>query len=115
MRNFFQPAALARLAVAGLALMASAGLASAQIYIERPAPPRYYPAPQYSPQPYNPYYQQPAYDPYAQPRRPRRQAAMGSVCVTSRGECTVGRYVPLGTGCKCQIPGFGRKRGQVDY
>lgn len=35
-----------------------------------------------------------------------------SVCVTSRGNCDAG-YAPLGAGCYCNIPGFGRKAGNV--
>jgi hypothetical protein len=80
--------------------------AQAQYYYQQT--PRYYPAPQYRPQPYPPGYGEEVYV-----QRPRRAA--GSVCVTSRGECSVRRYVPLGTGCACNIPGFGRKRGHVQY
>lgn len=50
------------------------------------------------------------YNPY-----PRRRQAYGSMCVTSRGECPVGRPVPIMTGCYCHIPGFGRKAGNVRY
>lgn len=35
-----------------------------------------------------------------------------SVCVTSRGNCN-GGYAPLGAGCYCNIPGFGRKAGNI--
>lgn len=91
-------ARFSRAALAGmlLAFGGLTGLAEAQYY----PPPGYY-----APGPYR--------DPYYTPR-PRR-VAMGSVCVTSRGECSVGRYVPIGTGCKCFIPGFGQKRGHVQY
>lgn len=100
-----------RALLGGAALIASAGMSAEAQYYPQPYPPRYYPAPQYHPQPY-PYPQQ--YEDY-RPRRPIRRQDMGSVCVTSRGECTVGRYVPIGTGCKCQIPNFGQKRGHVQY
>jgi hypothetical protein len=36
-----------------------------------------------------------------------------AMCVTARGNCPVGRPLPVGTGCGCQIPGFGPKRGAV--
>jgi hypothetical protein len=35
----------------------------------------------------------------------------GRVCVTSRGNCRVS--APRGISCRCEIPGFGRKRGIV--
>lgn len=56
-----------------------------------------------------PVYEDEGFQPY-----PRRRA-MGSVCVTSRGECSAGRMVPIMTGCYCHIPGFGRKAGNVRY
>lgn len=60
---------------------------------------------------------------YRAPRRyeddyypaPRRRTAMGSVCVTSRGNCSAGGVVPIMSGCYCFIPGFGRKAGNVRY
>lgn len=121
-----------------LAMFFVGGTAMAQIYVE-PAPPRYYPSPRYTPVPGTGGYMTPPpgryYDERAddydmrprrrvQPRpdygyedypRPRRRAAMGSVCVTSRGECSAGGWVPLGSGCYCRIPGFGRKAGNVQY
>ena len=100
-----------RAALGAIALLASAGLsAEAQYYPYQPAP-RYHPAPQYRAQPY-PYPQH--YDDY-RPRPRYRQQPMGMVCVTSRGECSTGRPVPLGTGCKCMIRNFGQKRGHVQY
>lgn len=108
---------------ASLALAMAGSSAFAQYYYQ-PAP-RYYPAPQYLPEPvpgtggYSPrprYYEEdyrPRRRPYAEYGYERRGG--GSVCVTSRGECSVGRYVPIGTGCKCNIPGFGQKRGHVQY
>lgn len=47
-------------------------------------------------------------------RRPRR-VEMGTVCVTSRGSCQQRRYAPIGAGCGCIIPGFGKKRGNIEY
>ncbi len=130
------------IAGAFLALFFVGSTAMAQLYVE-PAPPRYYPAPRYTPTPAPPgtggymvpppgrydqraddydmrprrrqpreYYRDYSYEDYP---RPRRRAAMGSVCVTSRGECSAGGWVPLGTGCRCKIPGFGRKNGSVQY
>src|SRR5215218_7943521 len=40
--------------------------------------------------------------------RPR----MGSVCVTSRGNC-VTRPAPFNAPCGCEVPGFGFKRGAI--
>jgi hypothetical protein len=123
---------------AGLALAAVMSTAGAQYYYQ-PAP-RHYPAPQYLPQPYHGpgayyYYEDelrprrrgpavhpravhpgPHYQPYSPaPRSYGHYGGVGSVCVTSRGNCSVGQLVPLGSGCRCNIPGFGRKRGQVDF
>lgn len=118
-----------------LVLLFAGSMAMAQIYYE-PAPPRHYPGPRYTPVPGGGLYvappdrrydrraddydmrprrrvQRPEY--YEEMPRPRRRAAMGSVCVTSRGECSAGGYVPLGSGCRCKIPGFGRKNGSVQY
>lgn len=43
-----------------------------------------------------------------------RPMPMGMGCVTSRGTCQYGP-VQIGQGCKCYIPGFGMKRGHVQY
>lgn len=112
----------------GLALVVIGQSAMAQYYYQ-PAP-RHYPAPQYLPQPgfggYSPY---PQYheDEYRPRRRPpeygyqqpgygySRRVQLGTVCVTSRGECSTGQPVPIGSGCGCRIPNFGKKRGQVGY
>src|SRR5215207_5576138 len=40
--------------------------------------------------------------------RPR----MGSVCVTSRGNCMT-RPAPFNAPCGCEVPGFGFKRGAI--
>ena len=83
------------------ALTLSSSLAQAQYYdpYGRPPPPRYYerPAPGYG-------YERP----YSRP------VPVGTVCVTSRGDCRW-RPSPLGAGCRCNIPGFGLKRGNVEY
>lgn len=68
-----------------------------------------YPEPYFAPRPpprygYDPY----GYNPYA--RRAPQQ--IGNVCITSRGNCRV-QWVPAGSGCRCMIPGFGPKRGNV--
>lgn len=128
------------LAGACLALFCAGHAAIAQIYVE-PAPPRHYPAPRYTPVPdtggygvvpQRRYHNERSDDYDMRPRRrvpredyrdysyeeyprPRRRAAMGSVCVTSRGECDTGTFVPLGSGCRCRIPGFGSKGGYVRY
>lgn len=46
--------------------------------------------------------------------RPYPRREFGRVCVTSRGDCGV-RPAPIGAGCRCHIPGFGPKRGNVGY
>ncbi len=46
-------------------------------------------------------------------RRPARRAQAGNVCVTSRGSCEYPQYFPLNTRCRCDIPGFGMKRGNI--
>ncbi|WP_375459624.1 hypothetical protein [uncultured Enterovirga sp.] len=44
----------------------------------------------------------------------RRGARRGSsVCVTGRGSCPIGGVVPRMTPCRCDIPGFGLKRGNA--
>ncbi len=61
------------------------------------------------------YYNRPPPPPaYGRPP-PRYGSNMGMGCVTSRGTCSTDRPVPIGTGCRCMIPGFGRKRGAVEY
>jgi hypothetical protein len=53
---------------------------------------------------------------YERPRREwRREARYGNVCVTSRGSCEYPQSYPIGTGCRCDIPGFGPKRGNINY
>lgn len=37
---------------------------------------------------------------------------LSNVCVTSRGECYT-RRSPYGAPCRCEIPGFGLKRGNI--
>jgi hypothetical protein len=48
---------------------------------------------------------------YYPPYRPR--VTFSDVCITSRGTCDLGRPLRSGTPCRCFIPGFGPKRGQV--
>jgi hypothetical protein len=79
-----------------------------------PAMAQFYPYPQ---PPQRPYYG-PGYDPrfggqdYYSPRR----VPFGNVCETSRGACR-SRPAPEGSRCRCNIPGFGPKRGNIvlDY
>lgn len=97
---------LAFATLAGAALL-SAASASAQYYDRdpyyRPAPPYGYDRP---PPPYG----------YDRPRRyddrPYRGRRFGDMCVTSRGDCQT-RPVPVGSGCRCYIEGFGEKRGII--
>lgn len=129
-----RPSRLVRSGIGALLAFLMAGSAAFAQYYYQPAP-RHYPAPRYLPEPIpgtggfspHPGYRDQRYyleddEDYRPRRRPQPRADYGyhrggggSVCVTSRGECSVGRYVPIGTGCKCQIPGFGQKRGHVQY
>jgi hypothetical protein len=97
---------LAKVAFGGFALgLAALSGASAQYY-----PPGYYGGPPQGyyrggpPQGYDDGYY-----------RPRRRVAMGSVCVTARGDCGQRNYAPIGSRCFCIIPGFGKKHGEIQY
>ena len=46
-------------------------------------------------------------------RRMYRERAFGRVCVTSRGSCRSAPG-PIGTRCRCHIPGFGKKHGSIE-
>jgi hypothetical protein len=130
----FNPRFLAAVRAAIIAFVAAMAMpqpAEAQYYDPyRPPPPVYggpvYGAPQpYGRQPYGDpryggpppgYYNRPPPPPaYGRPPPPRYGSNMGMGCVTSRGTCSTDRPVPIGTGCRCMIPGFGRKRGAVEY
>lgn len=50
---------------------------------------------------------------YETPRYYSRRAYYGNWCVTSRGTCETGQPRPVGSQCRCHIPGFGKKRGAV--
>lgn len=116
--SFFHKSAMlaVKAALAGLTLATAAtGMAEAQYYpapgYYRPAPPGtggYYPAPR----PPRYYQERRGYPDDGYAVYPRRRA-YGSVCVTSRGNCSIGQPVPLPAGCVCNIPGFGKKRGAV--
>lgn len=76
--------------------------------------------PRYRPQPPPDYYRPPPprRDYYRPPPPPEyygytRRRAYGSICVTARGSCSLGRPVAMPSGCVCNIPGFGKKRGSV--
>ena len=112
---------LAALALQAPAFLALAAPASAQYYGPySPAPGWYEPAPRYQPRPdyYRPrsdYYERRRYYDEGPPRgvwrRPARQ--VGNICVTSRGSCEYPQYFQLQTPCRCDIPGFGPKRGAI--
>lgn len=115
----FRLPAIRLLALAVLALgagfIAAPAPAEAQVYYSpyphQPAP-RYYPAPRYVPAPYPPsYYEEP--QGYYPQRGYGRRVAYGTVCWTSRGTCPLGNPAPYNSGCRCFIPGFGKKRGYV--
>jgi hypothetical protein len=97
-----------RIIFACAAILAASTPALAQYYPYPPQreygpPPGYGPPPWARPQPWGGggggyYYERPV--------------VMGNVCVTARGNCRT-RYVPANSGCSCNIPGFGPKRGQI--
>lgn len=102
---------------AGLVLLAGLYPASAQYYGDpgyRQPPPYGYrppPPPEYG------YDRRPGYGydrPPAQYGRPYGRArGMSNICATSRGSCET-RFMPIGADCRCNIPGFGRKRGNIE-
>jgi hypothetical protein len=119
-----------RLLLSALAALTLAAPASAQYYGSpyqeewvRPAPRYYeYERPDYGYRPRSDDYGRDYYGyerreyRYAQPRREwRRPARYGNVCVTSRGSCEYPQSFPIGAGCRCDIPGFGPKRGNINY
>lgn len=46
-------------------------------------------------------------------RRHEQRQRVGNLCYTSRGSCEYPRYFPINTPCRCDIPGFGTKRGAI--
>ena len=96
------------LSLAAGALLAASAPAGAQYYdpyrpapppygYDRPPPPRYgydRPPPRYG-------YERPQYREFSR------------ICVTSRGDCN-SRPAPIGANCRCDIPGFGLKRGNIE-
>jgi hypothetical protein len=113
---------LKRLLFACAALAAGSFPAFAQYYPAYPPPGStgyITPRPYYGERPY--YAPPPVYRP-----RPRRQwddgayggyyapprVAYGNVCITSRGNCRT-PPLPDQSPCRCNIPGFGLKRGNV--
>jgi hypothetical protein len=96
---------IAAAVIVGCALVSSVAPAMAQFFPFPPPPPRPY---------YEPGYDRPRYDPrfggqeYYSPRR----VPFGNVCETSRGACRT-RPAPEGNPCRCNIPGFGPKRGSI--
>jgi hypothetical protein len=121
-----------RILLAALAVSALAAPASAQYY-DPSGPGWAYPAQSYREQQWREDYRQPPRD-YYRPRRdyyyergpdygygppreiwrrPARRVQVGNICVTSRGSCEYPQYYQLQTPCRCDIPGFGPKRGAI--
>lgn len=109
-------------ALGGLLLaLGGTGIADAQYYYPPGAGGQYQAPPGYRrPPPPPDYYRPPPprRDYYRPPPPPdyygySRRRAFGSVCVTARGSCSLGRPVAMPSGCVCNIPGFGKKRGSV--
>lgn len=96
---------LLALAMAGLAII---GPANAQYYYGG----GYY-APPPPPPLYDPYGRPYGYRPPPPPYGYGYRAPLGRFCETGRGSCYT-RPVPVGSACRCDIPGFGLKRGIVE-
>lgn len=94
------------LAVAALAALAAS-----------PAFAQYFGGPRPPPPGYERGYDDRRYDDRRRDRGPRyddrRGPRGGRMCVTSRGACPTGYTLRPGTPCRCDIPGFGVKRGNV--
>ena len=104
---------LKSVAIAGLALASLAGLSPATAQYFLPDGPPGYDRPEgdYPPPAWRRHREYRDYGrryerPYYQPR-----ARLGQTCATSRGACDLDDAQPIGSICKCYIPGFGRKRG----
>ncbi|MBF9235001.1 hypothetical protein [Microvirga alba] len=105
------------IALAILAALTVAAPASAQYYPNPYSPP---PEPEWGgPRPgyrHGPPPPPPGYGPPPhESRRPAQRQRVGNVCYTSRGSCEYPQYFPLNTPCRCDIPGFGQKRGAILY
>ena len=63
------------------------------------------------------YDRRPRYEERRYEERPRYEERsrrdLGDVCVTSRGSCGTPQANYIGAPCRCNIPGFGSKRGNV--
>ena len=101
-----------RIALTALALFTLAGAAPASAQFLPPvfpSPYGYPPSDEYEPRYRREYRREyrPRYErPYYQPR-----AEIGYTCATRRGTCEIGDGRPVGSICRCYIPGFGPKRG----
>jgi hypothetical protein len=51
--------------------------------------------------------------PYPPPYHAQPRQRVGVVCGTSRGYCQAEIPGPVGSRCKCIVPGFGQKRGAI--
>jgi hypothetical protein len=97
-----------RIALAALALVTLAGASPALAQFWPPPAPE---PDEYAQPRYRYRYEQPRYR-YRddEQRYYRRRAEAGYTCATSRGSCDIGGQ-PIGSICRCFIPGFGPKRG----
>ena len=95
-------------------ILCVAGSASAQYYSPYNAPQRGYERDDreyYRPRHEERRYEERRYERDYGYERQRRD--LGQVCVTGRGSCgSAPNYV--GAPCRCNIPGFGRKRGNIE-
>ncbi len=87
-------------------MLCSAGPASAQYYLPFNVPNQGYEREERE-------YYRPRYEDRRYERGYERQRRdLGQVCVTGRGSCgSAPNYI--GASCRCNIPGFGRKRGNI--
>ncbi len=87
-------------------VICTTGPAFAQYYLPYNAPPPSYDQREY----YRPRHEERRYEREYGYERSRRD--LGQICVTSRGSCgSAPNYI--GASCRCEIPGFGRKRGNI--
>ncbi len=117
-----------RVLLSALAILTLAAPAAAQYYGDPYSEPYaeewVEPAPRYERRPYDGYRRDYGYETrrdyrYGPPRdewrRPVRRARSGNICVTSRGNCEYPQSFPINSQCRCDIPGFGMKRGNILY
>ncbi|MBV1701742.1 MAG: hypothetical protein KGQ46_07990 [Hyphomicrobiales bacterium] len=49
------------------------------------------------------------------PQSARKSPSYGDVCITEHGNCDMSTPAMIGGHCRCFIPGYGSKQGQVGH